>query len=107
MTSTNESHTTPAVAKHFVIRIVGLAGRIEGPASGDIAGYVSRYDPDAFDGGGDVETTYDIKRAIVFASYQEALEFSRRTSTVRPLRDDGLPNRPLATFHLAVESFRG
>ena len=107
MTSTNESHTTPAVAKHFVIRIVGLAGRIEGPASGDIAGYVSHFDPDAFDGGVDVKTTYDIKDAISFASYQEALEFARSTSKVRPLRDDGMPNRPLTTFHLAVESFNG
>lgn len=63
-----------------------------------IGAWLKFYDPDGADGAGDVVVTLDPKQAKVFPSLAAALDEWRRVSTVRPLRDDGRPNRPLSAF---------
>lgn len=64
--------------------------------------FVSRYDPDAHGGLGQVWTTADPRMAIQFISHGEAVAFYRQASTVEPVRDDGKPNRPLTAFTVSI-----
>lgn len=84
-----------------VIRVLEVAGAQTMP--GDPAGmYVVDCDVDAHDGRGDAELTDDWVRAKRFANIEEALTFYRRESTVKPLREDGQPNRPLTAYTVEV-----
>lgn len=60
-------------------------------------------DVDADNGRGTVSFVPDIGRAKSFATAAEAAAYWQRVSTVRPLRRDGKPNRPLTAFTLAIE----
>lgn len=60
-------------------------------------------DVDAHDGLGDVRLTHDREQAARFASIETAWECWTRTSTVRPLRPDGKPNRPLTAYTVEFE----
>jgi hypothetical protein len=64
--------------------------------------YVRTYDPDYGDGLGRVWGTDDPSDAILFESVGKALEFWRQPSTVKPLREDGNPNRPLTAFTIEM-----
>lgn len=64
--------------------------------------YVMSYDPEAHDGRGDVVFTIDPKRAKKFSSGSAALKFSLQVPSKRPLREDGLANRPLRAFTLEI-----
>lgn len=88
----------------FGIRVVGIAGPIARPGNRDAAGkWVQSFDADAHDGRGDAVLTGDPSRAIAFDSFADAMAFWRQTSTVRPTRPDGQPNRPLTAFTVAIE----
>lgn len=65
--------------------------------------YVERYDPDYLHGLGRVWSCAKPSEAIHFATFPEATEFWRQVSFVRPLRDDGKPNRPLTAFTVSIE----
>jgi hypothetical protein len=60
--------------------------------------YLEWADPDARGGFGDDGWTDDIAKAKRFATFSDAVECWKRQSTVRPIRDDGKPNRPLTAF---------
>lgn len=62
--------------------------------------FVERYDPDAHNGRGDAKFTDDLDKALKFKSVAEAKIFAMRVPKERPVRADGVPNRPLRTFHL-------
>lgn len=76
--------------------------RILGNADGSpclIGGLLVRdFDPDAYDGRGDVEVTADVDVARKFPNHEVAIIFWRQASNVMPLRDDGKPNRPLTAY---------
>lgn len=82
---------------------VGLFAYHSASSDTEINAWVKRYDPDAFDGGGDVEFTSDPAEALSFATVSEALTFWKQVSTVRPVREDGKPNRPLTAFTTGVQ----
>jgi hypothetical protein len=85
------------------LRVIAAAGPILN-GSGDPGGrYVKSYDPDGHDGYGDVTLTLDSAQAHVYPDGAAALEAWRAQSTVRPLRSDGLPNRPLTAFTVETE----
>lgn len=90
-----------------VIKIVGRPGGVvnQDPRAG-LGEWVKSYDPDAFDGRGDVETTFDVSEALRFPSGGDAFAFWRTQSSVRPLRADGLPNRPLTAFSIEIHEYR-
>jgi hypothetical protein len=79
----------------FAIKIVGLATGHESRFDGT---FVRRFDPDARDGIGELFVTRHIGEARHFPDPTEALELWRAQSTVRPIRHDGKPNRPLTAF---------
>lgn len=84
-----------------VIKIEWLGGYIAKP-SGQEGRFVQSFDADAYDGGGAVTTTAYEALAKHFPGPAEALEFYRQTSTVRPIRPDGKPNRPLMAFTISI-----
>lgn len=57
--------------------------------------FLKSFDFDANNGLGYAEFTSDPKEALSFPSVERAFNFYRTQSTVRPLREDGKPNRPL------------
>lgn len=87
----------------YAIRLIGPAGSVivndELPPAGSL---LASYDPDGNAGAGDASWTLDPSRALVFNSPGAALELWRRRSTVRPLRPDGRPNRPLTAYTIEV-----
>lgn len=71
-------------------------------ADEDVPMWLQSGDVEAFDGRGDATLTTDESQAMKFEDNTEAIEFWRRQSTVRPLRADGKPNRPLTTFTVEI-----
>jgi hypothetical protein len=64
--------------------------------------YLEWYDPEAFNGGGDAVFTYDRAKAKTFTDTAEALVFIMQQPKKRPIRTDGLPNRPIMMFTLEI-----
>lgn len=86
------------------IKIVSLGGQVlVGDVAGHLGEWVKRYDPEAYDGQGDVETTSDPAQALVFPSHREAWDCWRQVPRNRPVRPDGKPNRPLTAFTVTIE----
>lgn len=93
-----------------VIRLIEHAGMeihgdgsVSGPQGPIERAFVKSYDPDGHDGQGDLEITADPADAHVYADAGEALAAYHAQSTVRPLREDGKPNRPLLAFTVTFE----
>ena len=64
--------------------------------------YLVSFDFDAFSGNGYGEFTWDAAMAKGFKTLRDAMEFWRTQSTVKPLRPDGQPNRPLTGSTISV-----
>ena len=69
--------------------------------------YIRAFDAEYADGIGCVWSTGDKTKAKTFRSALDAMEFWSATSMVRPLRDDGKPNRPLTAFTVSIEALPG
>lgn len=97
-------------ARAFVLRIADVSGTllqstVPRPA---IAGhFVKSYDPDAHDGRGDLVGTLRLEEALRFPTAAAAFEFYRQQSKVRPLREDGRPNRPATAFSIELVPLEG
>ena len=78
-----------------------------GFASGDICNhegqYLKEFDFDSDGGRGRGEFTKDKMNAKIFSDPGSALRFWKSQSKVRPLRDDGEPNRPLSCLNIGIE----
>lgn len=88
------------------LRLLDLAAA----AHHDLEGrYVVSYDPEYHlpDGtydGGKLETSHDVKDAMVFASIGDAFGFWKSGPSCRchMVRMDGKPNRPLTAFNMEI-----
>ena len=60
--------------------------------------YLEWSDPDAKDGFGDDRWTPDLAKAKRFPDFAAAMNCWKAQSRVRPIRDDGKPNRPLTAY---------
>lgn len=87
-----------------VMRVVGFANGVPCPIVGQ---YLKEFNFDAHDGRGDGLFTTNPYKAMRFATLEDLFAFYRRASTVRPLREDGRPNRPLTATHMLVETLTG
>lgn len=65
--------------------------------------YLEWSDPDAKDGFGDDRWTNDLARAKRFATFSDAAECWKAQSKVRPIRDDGKPNRPMTAYSVSIK----
>lgn len=79
---------------------------IDTPVAGQ---YLTYFDPNAHEPErlyptGEVRFTHSARRALRFATLEEALTFWRQPSTVVPVRPDGAPNRPLTAFTVEIVS---
>jgi hypothetical protein len=87
----------------FVIKFLASAGPSEFSQMDPRPGaYLRSYDPDAYKGLGQAVWTEDPKLAKLFPSPKDAWEAWQAQSTVRPLRDDGKPNKPLTAFSVEI-----
>jgi hypothetical protein len=68
----------------------------------DVGGFVVACDVEARDGRGRVTFSVVEADARRFADVGEALDYWKRPSTVRPLRPDGKPNRPLSAYSVEL-----
>ena len=84
------------MSEHYGIRIIDESFNIRWF-------WVRGYNPDAFGGGGHIDFTTKHEMAMRFASIEDAIAAYRTQSTVRPLREDGLPNRPLTAYSVSIE----
>lgn len=64
----------------------------------DIPFFLVSCDVDAHDGQGAVVISNSPPLAMQFDDIVHVMTYRDRVSTVRPLRDDGKPNRPLSYF---------
>lgn len=84
----------------YVIRALGFAADdVPCPFAGQ---YAVSFNPDAHDGIGYGEWTNDLAKAKRFAGHQEAFEFWRKPSRIRPRRPDGKPNRPMTCVSVEI-----
>jgi hypothetical protein len=64
--------------------------------------YLMECDHEAHEGRGAVVSTPNLEQAMRFADLAEAMRFWNKQSTLRPLREDGKPNKPLTAFTIEV-----
>lgn len=81
-----------------VIEVVALI-----PPHGGIPLFFVSADVDAKDGVGTFVLTNDPQKAMLFDDTMQAIEYQRRVSTVRPVRDDGKPNRPMTALSVGFQ----
>lgn len=81
-----------------------LRGRANGQETEFDGQFLKAFDFEAGDGEGMIDMTPDVDQARHFADLGEALEFRNRQPECKPLRYDGLPNRPLTSTHWEVVS---
>ena len=84
----------------YVIRAVAFANGAPCPHTDEL---LESFDHDACGGRGYGKFTTRPSKAKHFASYGEALEFWGKRSTVKPLREDGKPNRPMTALTVSIE----
>ena len=65
--------------------------------------YLEWSDPDANNGMGADRWTNDLNKAKKFATPREALDCWQAQSSVRPIRPDRKPNRPLTAWSVTLE----
>ncbi len=65
--------------------------------------YLQDFDPDAMDGAGVAHWTSDKALAKRYADTAAAMTEWKRPSTIKPLRPDGKPNRPLTAYSITFE----
>ncbi len=89
----------------------GLAGRAlndpdewDEPEPQKAREYLRVYDPEYAKGRGRVDWTTDIDDARRYPDIGAAYKEWVRQSRLRPLRDDGLPNRPLTAYSITFET---
>jgi hypothetical protein len=68
--------------------------------------YLKTFDHEAYDGRGYGTFTDDPLQAKQFPGITAALEFWNRQSKVRPLRQDGRPNKPLTASTVSFLRFQ-
>lgn len=87
--------------QEWVIRIVCLASApsIKLVEAGD---FLMKFDPEAYNGRGHVETSPRLDDAIKFKDAASALAFYQTQSKVLPFRPDQRPNRPLTAYTIEV-----
>jgi len=96
--------TLDASARPCVMRVVEFAAGEECPVAGH---YLKSFDFDAYNGQGYGEFTANIEQAMKFPNRAAAMEFWGRQSTIKPLRPDGLPNKPLTSTTMSIEPYEG
>jgi len=86
----------------YLIRAVDFANGAPCPFAGQ---WLKEFDFDADDGRGFGVFTDNRAEAVRFGSRRLALLFWRTTSSIKPIREDGEPNRPLTAMSIDIEEW--
>lgn len=93
-----------ATVTRYGLRIVRREGiTLDNSPDVPAGAWLCSYDPDAAHGRGWATWTFDARHALAFTDEVSAMRCWRAQSVVRPLRDDGKPNRPLTCYSVMVE----
>jgi hypothetical protein len=84
----------------FGIKAIGFASGVACPHEGE---WLKSFDFDAYGGIGEGVFTKSAERAKRFKDAGEAMKFWRTQSKVKPMRDDGKPNRPFTALTVAID----
>lgn len=84
----------------YLIKIISLANGASTQAAGQ---FILSFDPNANHGRGALEFTSDPRLAKPFPDQRAAFTFWKTESTVKPVREDGQPNRPLTAYNCLFE----
>jgi len=84
----------------YIIQCWGFADGSDCPMEGQ---YVETFDHDAYGGQGYGVFTSDPSKAMRFKNTTDAFEFWNKVSTVKPIRKDGKPNKPLTATTVSIE----
>jgi hypothetical protein len=84
----------------YIIRAIAFANGAPCPHAGE---WLQAFDHDAHGEQGHGVFTDDISKARRFATQGEALAFWHQQSTVKPIRPDGRPNKPLTALTALFE----
>lgn len=89
----------------YVIRYAWLTGKSLTGTPPDVkeGDFLASYDPDAHNGRGFAKWTPSPFQAMRFDSKAEAIALYQQRSKVRPIRDDGKPNKPLTAFTVWID----
>ncbi len=68
--------------------------------------FIASSDVNANSGAGAFTLTNDQKLALHFDTMEDALECWRKQSRVKPLRNDGMPNRPLTALTVSFQNIQ-
>jgi hypothetical protein len=91
----------------YVLKILGMpADTVNRPAPELESTYVKSFNPDAFDGRGELVVTRDVSQAIDFDTQESAFLFWGKTPTLRATRPYGKPNRPLSAYHMVIQQVK-
>lgn len=82
--------------------VMVLCGMADGAATAYDGQYLKEFDFEALDGQGSCDLTRDLREAKRFPTIKEAMEFRLRSPDCKPIREDGLPNRPLTATSWAM-----
>jgi hypothetical protein len=63
--------------------------------------YLKSFDPEAFDGRGQVIMTDNLREALRFRTIEEVMALWNTQSATVPYRHDGKPNKPLTAFSVS------
>lgn len=83
--------------KGFLMKVIGVGKTIFNQPC-----YLASFDVDAHHGRGDAKFTDNPDKAMRFETPGELFAAWKTQSKVKPLREDGEPNRPLTAFHIEV-----
>lgn len=82
--------------------VMVLRGQANGQSTPYDGQFLKAFDFEAEGGRGMIDMTPDPEQAMRFDDVGAAIAFRNRSPECKPLRDDGLPNRPLTATHWEV-----
>lgn len=84
----------------YVIIALGFANGVPCPFAGQ---FLEAFDFNAFNGQGFGEFTHMKEHAKHFKTFEEAAEYWKRQSSIKPIRPDGKPNRPFTATTVEIK----
>lgn len=85
--------------------VIQVVGRADGRVCPQDGLYLAAGDPATVQSHDGFDWTSDPMGGLRFDSIGEALTYWSRQSTVRPLREDGQPNKPLTAWTVELRTF--
>lgn len=85
----------------YTIQIIGLADGSK--EFGPPPLYLKSFNANSYHGLGAAGLTPNLDEALKFDTMANALNFWKTQSTLKPLRPDGKPNRPLTAYTVLIE----